>query len=326
MLTWETQNFVDLGKKLSAIASSLNEPGRKVLLQKLTDALDADEAINERMSHVKHVFSQMLKSFVTGKNGPDSDYFKKFFSFENHRPLSREELQTFRNFFYVSNIQKLANEIKKSQSVDVAQESDEDDVFGKWAWPSQRDAMINAGVEEEDTSIEKKAHAELEKYVLDNVKPSKETVDTLRELLKAGKYSQVIKAPPAGTTIYRGLLVSDDDLRGFLKSDGDIGVGIYQVNGVHKNRSTVSGWTTVRQIAVSEFAKKQFDPIAEKKNETVWKLIVVASVDKSVGKLLACDDALYDVHSLDKMHPEHEVIAIDDIEYDSLEVLGSYEI
>lgn len=80
-----------------------------------------------------------------------------------------------------------------------------DDIFGRWAWPNIRVDGDPSEEHEPDTAEEDRAEDALFKLVNSNVPLDAGEARIILTALQSGRYRDVLKPPPPGSKIYRGM-------------------------------------------------------------------------------------------------------------------------
>lgn len=191
------------------------------------------------------------------------------------------------------------HQLKALVREELAAQAPPDAPLGQWAWPRER----KLPVDEPDTDAEVQLISSITAMIKRNVTIPASDIELLYSILSNGWYSNVIRAPEKGTTIYRGMLVPRSwvsDLVGEEVADH----GAIWKSANFKPQVDHSSWTTDILVASDAFRFKQ---------QSYYAVVLVADVDANVGKLIDMQ-YMYDLNSeLKSMKHEHEVTALGSI-------------
>lgn len=176
--------------------------------------------------------------------------------------------------------------------------------LGRIAFASYRDDVPF----EVDKEFEKQLYKELQNHFVGDPAETRpippEFMKKLREMLSNGWYSKVFHQPPSGTTLYRGMSITNDALSKILGRNvvEDEGVeDLDYVTGNEGGRNRVSSWTLSKETA------DKFGSSSPKK----YHVTMSANVDDNPNSFLACVGGLYDISGLaDGYLDEDEVISL----------------
>jgi hypothetical protein len=254
---------------------------------------------------------------LTSNEGKES--FKKtakiFFFEKLQDDYGLNKFKTFAQFATVITpldfLLKCAKRIKMSKTKNVENSKS---VFGKYAWANDR-ILSSLTPAEKDTPVEAAAYEQLSSYIDGNTKAVSPTVvSTLKSIIKKGKYSDIIKEPTK-KVIMRGMHLDYKQLQTLL---GDKEYNKLKfVPGFKKKilksftfkpLFNVSSWTTDKFIAKDFSIDPDFN----------FSIILYAQVSDNPGKLLQCDDGLYNIQDFSTNKREHEVIALGSVKVSSI--------
>jgi len=201
-------------------------------------------------------------------------------------------------------------------------EAPADALLGKYAFANIR-ARSPRPPPEEDTKTEEAILEELHMHFRDNVPLSKKTTDQILDFIDQGLYSDIFKAPPAGT-LYRGLSVKDRSIvEKLLQKNGAIDGAILQtakrttdfasfetqLDLTNRDERYTASWTKSLGQA------KQFAYASDAR----FQVILCATVENNPGKWIDCE-GFYGLRNIDEYEEESEVIAVGTIRVSEVKV------
>ena len=191
-------------------------------------------------------------------------------------------------------------------------EASADAPLGKYAFANVR-AGSPKPPPEEDTQVEEAIREELHMHFRDNDPLSKKTTDQILDFIDQGLYSDIFKAPPAGT-LYRGLSVKDRSIvEKLLQKNGAIDGAILQT--VKRTTDFVSFETQLDLTNRDErYTASWTKSLGQAKefayaSDTKFQIILCATVKDNPGKWIDCE-GLYGLRDIAEYGEESEVIAV----------------
>jgi len=183
---------------------------------------------------------------------------------------------------------------------------------------------------EQNTAVEDELTSNLKRHFMDNRGISTSTAKYLQKLKSQGKYPDVF-ADPKKPIIYRGMAISDDNLKKLLKNKKEADrliklidskkIAKSEVNLIFKPRGgmNVSSWTTSKRMAW-EFA----EDAATYKDHLI---ILYADATEDLHKKFSGEDGLYKITDMgDEFAHEKEVMCIGQVKVYAIEIKGkSYQ-
>jgi hypothetical protein len=230
---------------------------------------------------------------------------------------SQKSLLTYIVNNNIQNMEKNVQAMKKILDNSSNFRSSKDGTLGMYAWPERRktDYLPYEKNTEEEELLSSQLYTHFQNTAEKSVSGIDEKgVSILKKMLANGEYPDIIREPKI-KTIYRGMAVTDQELRNFGGGEYVMPGTVLKYAGIFIPKKSASSWTRSRAKAIS-FAKE---------NETTSKtycIILMARTSDNSGKLLQCDDALYKFDFADGVDDEHEVIALGNITTHSIEILN----
>jgi hypothetical protein len=200
-------------------------------------------------------------------------------------------------------------------------------VFGNYAW-SSRSWVSNYAKQkppyEPDTTEEEKAFYDLQSHFSDNENITPKTATILSDILKSGKYSDVIK--PYKGVLYRGMKdIPIDFIMSILKLPKEtISDLLSKSDYIHKQsfkfkpKKEISSWSE-DPSAIQKFADG-YSYKSYMTNELRFSIVLKANSNANNNNLIRCVDGLYKIHAFSEFQIEKEVIAIGEVVVDSIEI------
>lgn len=248
-------------------------------------------------------------------------------------------------FTRLSNILKdaRAEARKRKASANKVAAAPESSPLGKWAWPQQR--VKGRGLPfEKSTPLEKDLFDGLEDHFGHSGKVSDEEAVQLQKLLKKGTYSDVIKPPPEGKILMRGMTVP---VKWLVSALGYAAVSELPAWGSINKSMTFTprkggastSWTDKRSIA-NEFSNVSLDLLSDLKKlspknpsfkdkvEDILSyagrgeecgIVMYAAVDRNPGRFLSGPDGLYKVSFSQDFDDERESVGLGPIKVQRLD-------
>ena len=190
------------------------------------------------------------------------------------------------------------------EGLELMTRGDDNDIFGKWAWPHDRNDGDPSTENEEDTSPEAAAYSALRKLVDSNVAIDEEDSRVIMAALRSGKYRDVLRPPPPGV-IYRGMSVprgwlmralnvsyEEEDL---VAPEGESSGATFTFT---PRNGESSSWSLSGDMAV-EYSRRT--------HSSGWSIVMTAQVDPDT--MICGPGGFYRVKGLDEYVAEDEVIA-----------------
>jgi hypothetical protein len=170
--------------------------------------------------------------------------------------------------------------------------------------------LKKAGVNEPSTKIEDELFKRIRDHLIDNVSLDSKSAAFLKDLLKSGYYTNIIKAPKSDA-IFRGMGVAESFMKAAMPQEKTIkpyGISKKQLKFKPILASKATSWSSEIESA------KNF---AQTKENMPYAILLKASVDRNHGSLLDMS-GFYDVESFENFSNENEVLAIGDVIVDSV--------
>ena len=198
--------------------------------------------------------------------------------------------------------------------------SNNDGIFGKWAFPQDRiDAadLPSTASDEKNTSEEDIALIELIDHVKDNKDLSDAAISIIKSAMVSGKYADILKAPRFGANLYRGIAVSDEWLDELLGKSRAKSGKVQKVNAsdiVYKSPSggNTSSWSASQAVS-TDFALR--NNAGDKKN----LIMLVAMAGMNMGTFLVGMDGFYKLTKIKNYNDEEEILALGPVKVFSME-------
>ena len=181
-----------------------------------------------------------------------------------------------------------------------------EDDFGKVAWAEERNDVPDP--REPNGKQERAMLSTLEAFFNHNFKNWGTRLEDMREILKSGKWSDVIHEPDV-EYVYRGLYVDEEHVS-FLdprigKADFGKVIGKFDLT----KFSAPTSWSISREVA-EKFAQGE-EPMSWSGQPKDHAVILTARVSDNPGILLTCPGGLYKIPEFTVHDDEEEVIALD---------------
>lgn len=202
--------------------------------------------------------------------------------------------------------------------------SDPSEPFGRYAFPRQRVKGRMPPIER-DTAAEKAAFAALQSHFANNEPLPRDVVATFRDIIAAGKYTDVIRQPSAASKVHRGSGASPQWLRrvlGLSPSDPLPPRGTAEVSYTYTSSGgEATSWSTSKRVATSFMDEAAAN--AESRGTPHFAVIMTASVAANPGVFMAGRSGLYNLNVGADFEAEEECLALGPVAIKSVSWVGN---
>ena len=189
--------------------------------------------------------------------------------------------------------------------------------FQRWAFSPQR---VGDVPREPNTALETQIIRALKGHFIRNVPVPSELVRTMIDLIDGGLYTDILRKPEPGVTLYRGLDAGDDFIRSLgLDPEGEIeGDHAVRLRIDPGNPGRASSWTTDPSIASLFAGSGDFSRGGR------WAVVLIAAADDNPGGFLDGESFLNNLSTFSgenrPMRDESECIGVGEILISGVEI------
>lgn len=288
----------------------------KVLIGWVPYFIKDNENLFSKTLFIKNLQQKIDQNVERYKNDLTSTKFK------NNSDNIKSLIDMFRQHvsIHIKHMKNIIQNMKNILNNSSKDASKDDATLGIYAWPKQRlkkHVPYEKNTKEEEL-LYKQLYSHFQNNVMDGVSGLDEKgVEILKKMLANNEYPDIIREPNA-KMIMRGMSVSDQELRNLRAAAGNDDFQGKKVklkySGIYIPKKSVSSWTTNKNKAI-DFATNNI------RSGAIWSIILYAQVSDNPGKLLQCDNTLYQFSFAESVNDEHEVIAMGNITTSAIEIL-----